>query len=287
MLDETTYRPGRLEADWLLESFGEWLADGTLTDILYAVRGGKEANVYCCRGGPGGGDALLAAKVYRPRHLRELSNDAIYREGRGLLDASGHVRKARDRRLARAVGKGTRHGKRAAHTSWVMHEYEALLRLKAAGASVPTPVAATANAVLMGFVGDESGAAPTLDRVRLTATEARPLLDEALRNIEVMLGLGLVHGDLSAYNLMLWEDQLVLIDLPQACDVLRNPHGTALFLRDVDRVCRWFARFGVVEAARRVADDIWDRVFDVDTGVPEASVALSAPFDRSDRSFGG
>src|SRR5688572_15541932 len=125
----TTYVPSRFEEGWLLRALGEWFADGTLTDLLYAVRGGKEANVYCCRGGPGLDGRLVAAKVYRPRKFRELSNDAMYREGRGLLDETGKARKGRDRRIRRAVDKGTRAGKRASHTSWVMHEYVALQAL--------------------------------------------------------------------------------------------------------------------------------------------------------------
>lgn len=278
LFDGLTYRPGRLEQGWLLESFGEWLDDGTLTDVLFAVRGGKEANVYCCRGGPSTGDALLAAKVYRPRHLRELSNDAIYREGRGLFDDSGHVRKARDQRIARAVQKGTKHGKRVAHASWVMHEHKALELLHAVGAAVPKPIAATTNAVLMAFLGDEDGAAPTLDRVHLTPEEAAPLLEEALRNVELMLTLGRVHGDLSPYNMMLWDGQLTLIDLPQICEVLVNPHGRMLFQRDVKRVCDGFARYGARADAEQAANAIWDRVFDGDVGVPDESVALYATF---------
>src|SRR5687767_5872468 len=117
MFDELTYRPGRHEEGWLMESFGEWLDDGTVTDVLYGVRGGKEATVYCCRGGDNLGSRLVAAKVYRPRKFRELRNDAIYREGRGLFDQHGHVIEARDRRRQRAILKGGRAGKKMAHTS--------------------------------------------------------------------------------------------------------------------------------------------------------------------------
>jgi RIO kinase 1 len=262
-----------MEADWLLASLFDWFDDGTLTDILYAVRGGKEANVYCCRGGPSTGGALIAAKVYRPRKFRELSNDAIHREGRGLLDRHGHARKARDKRMSRAVQRGTRFGKSASHTSWVMHEYNALCALHDAGGAVPTPLASNDNAVLTTFVGDDEGPAPTMNRIRVPPDRARALLDEVLRNMELMLRLGFVHGDLSAYNLLYWQDNAVLIDFPQVADVLRNPHAIGLFVRDVQRICQYFARCGAVADAEALADDLWDRVFETEWGVPEGLIA--------------
>ena len=264
-----TYAPGRLEADWLIRFLLGWFEDGTLTDVLFAVRGGKEANVYCCRGGPSTGRALIAAKVYRPRKLRELSNDAIYREGRGLIDDQGHATKARDRRMARAIRKGTRRGKQSAHTSWVMHEYAALCALYDRGASVPEPFAANDNAVLAAFVGDEQGAAPTMERLRFAPDLAHRLLDEALRNVELMLEAGWVHGDLSPYNMLLWRDRPVLIDFPQVVDALRNPHAPRLFHRDVARVCEGFRASGIDRDPTETAHAIWDRVFDTHTGVPD------------------
>lgn len=272
-LGHTTYVPNRTEADWLLDSLFDWFDDGTLTDILYAVRGGKEANVYCCRGGPSTGGALIAAKVYRPRKFRELSNDAMYREGRGLLDHHGHARKARDQRMSRAVRRGTRFGKAASHTSWVMHEYNALCALHDAGGSVPMALAANANAVLTTFVGDDEGPAPTMNRIRVPADRAREAFDEVLRNIEIMLRLGFVHGDLSPYNLLYWHDRPVLIDFPQVAEALRNPHAVGLFVRDVQRICDYFGRCGVSVDAEDVADDLWDRVFDTEWGVPEGLIA--------------
>src|SRR5687767_213706 len=177
---QTTYRPSRHEEGWLLESLGDFLAEDVLADLLFPVRGGKEANVYCCRGGPALDGRLVAAKIYRPRKHRELRNDAIYREGRGLLDHRGNRQRARDTRLARAVRRGTRAGKEATHVSWVMHEFTTLRALHAAGGSVPEPISATRNGILMGFVGDEDGAGPTLDRAHFDHDESEQLLAEAL-----------------------------------------------------------------------------------------------------------
>jgi RIO kinase 1 len=272
---ETTYRPSRHEEGWLLESLGDFFADEVLTDLLFPVRGGKEATVYCCRGGPALDGRLVAAKIYRPRKHRELRNDAIYREGRGLLDHRGNRQRARDTRMARAVRRGTRAGKEATHVSWVMHEFTTLRALYSAGGSVPEPISATRNGILMGFVGDEDGAGPTLDRARFDRDQGEQLLAEALRNVELLLALGWVHGDLSPYNLMLWEGELVVIDLPQVCDVLGNPHALGLYLRDVERICRFFDRN---LDPRAVADDIWARVFDTEDGVPDTPIASVSPF---------
>lgn len=264
----TRYRPGPHESEWLADALSPWFEDGTLTDVLFRIRGGKEATVYCCRSGPSIDADLVAAKIYRPRKHRELSNDAAYRAGRRVLDGAGHGVKPRDRRLARAIRRGTRVGKRASHTSWVMHEMEALQRLHEAGADVPTPLAANHNSVLMDFVGDEEGAAPTLNAVRLEGAVAERCFEQALRNIRILLQCGLVHGDLSPYNLMVWDASLVMIDLPQACDVFYNPNGVRFFLRDVERVCT--ARSLGVPAPdhRVVADELWDEVFGTEEGVP-------------------
>lgn len=275
---EMTYRPARFEQGWLTDALGDFLADGTLTDVLFSVRGGKEAQVYACRGGPSTGGGLIAAKVYRPRKFRELRNDAMYREGRGLIDADGHGLRARDRRMHRAMRKGSRRGKSIAHTSWVMHEHDALDAAWSGGACVPRPWAASTNAVLMDFVGDERGAAPTLHRAKLTPSTAEALLEQILDDVEVLLERGLVHADLSPYNLLLWEERAWMIDLPQAVDVHRNPHGTALLRRDVTRVCDGLARCGAERRdAVEVADAMWDRVFDTWGGVRLGSVSQPLP----------
>ncbi|MEO0601622.1 MAG: RIO1 family regulatory kinase/ATPase [Myxococcota bacterium] len=271
-LSPWTYRPSAHESDWLDEALSEWFWDGTLTDVLFAVRGGKEASVYACRGGaPDHG--LVAAKVYRPRKFRELSNDAIYREGRGLLDDQGHGVDARDRRMARAVRRGTRLGKQASHVSWVMHEVASLRAVREAGGHVPQVFAANTRAVLMDFVGDEEGAAPTLHRLRPPPDLARHLYAQLLDDIETMLAVGLVHGDLSPYNVLVANDEAVIIDLPQAVDVARNPHAPRLYLRDVERICTAPSLGRPESDPRRVADDIWDRVFD-SGGVPDGPSAF-------------
>jgi len=231
-----------------------------IQDVLYLVKGGKEANVYCCQAGPArGGEALLAAKVYRPRQFRNLRNDRLYREGRPILTAEGRAAKASDQRLIRALGKKSDFGVQVQHTSWLMYEFTTLERLHREGAAVPEPLAAGENAVLMGFVGNRDGAAPTLSEVTPEQDEAKSLYKQVLRTIEAMLRAGTVHGDLSAYNILYWDGSATVIDFPQVTGVQGNPHARELFSRDITRVCDYFARLGVRCDACALEHDLWHR----------------------------
>jgi len=276
LFTDTTFVPGRYEREWLHSSLSEFFETGLLTDILFAVRGGKEASVYCCRAGPSAGGRLLAAKVYRPRKYRNLRNDATYRVGRQILDHSGKAMRANNQRLHRAVRNRTRVGKRMRHTSWLMHEYRTMRKLHGSGGDLPAPVDAGANVILMQFIGDLDGAAPTLNRARIEPSGADRLLAEVLGNVETLLRHGLVHADLSPYNLMYHQDRCWLIDFPQAVDVYDNPNAQRLLERDVARVWKWFRKRGATASCwEDLVDDIWDRVFGSDDGVP--LVAISDP----------
>ncbi len=182
---QTTYKPSRFEESWLGQSIAQFYTQNLITDVLYSVKGGKEASVYCCAAHPSTGLDLVACKVYRPRRFRNLRNDAMYREGRPILTADGNVAKRTDQRLMRAIGKKTEFGVQAQHTSWLMYEYNTLSRLHAAGAAVPVPLGASENAILMGFAGDRQGAAPALNDAILNTQEAQLLFDEAMRNDRV------------------------------------------------------------------------------------------------------
>jgi len=254
-----TYRPGRFEAGWLLESLRSFYEQHLITDVLANVKGGKEASVYCCAAAPTTGAALLAAKVYRPRMFRNLRNDKMYREGRAVLTADGRPVKATDHRIMRAIGKKTATGVQVSHTSWLMYEYTTLERLHQLGAAVPKPYAVNDNALLMSYCGDERMAAPTLNGIRLDRAEAEELFREVLRNIELMLQHGLIHGDLSAYNLLYWEGRVTLIDFPQVTYSRTNRRAWAIFARDVQRVCDYFAQQGVRCSAEEIASDLWGR----------------------------
>ena len=256
---KTTYQPARFEAVWLRESLTPFYDLDLIRDVLAIVKGGKEANVYRCMGGPAAGAPLVAAKVYRPRQFRNLRNDKMYREGREVLSADGHVVKQNDHRIMRALGKKSAFGVQVAHTSWLMYEFKTLQHLHASGAAVPLPIASGENAICMGYIGDAQRAAPTLHDVRLSLSMARALFEEVLHNIELMLRADLIHGDLSAYNILYWEGKMTIIDFPQVTSAIGNTHARAILARDVQRVCEYFALQGVAAEPRAIADYLWQR----------------------------
>lgn len=255
----TTYQPGRFETGWLFEALQDFFAQTLITDVLSSVKGGKEANVYLCRAHPATGHALLAAKVYRPRMFRNLRNDAVYREGRTTLTGDGRAVKATDQRIQRALNKKTAFGQSVAHNSWLLHEFTALKALYAAGATVPQPVAVSENAVLMGFIGDEEYAAPPLESVTLERDEAEMLFNQVIRDVELMLSQGIVHGDLSAYNLLYWEGRAVIIDFPQIIRTTANSSASQILRRDLLRVCEYFASQGVERDVTALHAALWKR----------------------------
>ena len=262
---ETTYQPSRYEEGYLLSSLASFYDKGLITDVLSLVKGGKEANVYCCAAHPSTGLGLLAAKVYRPRMFRNLRNDKMYQQGREVLTADGRPAGKAACTIARAIRNKTGFGLEAAHTSWLMHEFVALEQLYQAGAAVPWPLAGSDNAVLMTYHGDEGRPAPTLNSVSLEPDEAEALFAEVLRNVELMLQHELIHGDLSAYNILYWArpqggpGQITIIDFPQVVYLHSNPKAHFVLRRDIERTCEYFARQGVQCNPRAIADEMWDR----------------------------
>ena len=254
-----TYQPSRYEAGWLFDSLRGFFEQDFITDVLAMVKGGKEASVYRCRAHPSTGETLLAAKVYRPRKFRNLRNDMMYREGRETLTADGKPVKKTDTRVMRALGKKTAFGVQVAHTSWLMYEFTTMQRLHRWGADVPRPLAAGDNAVLMGYLGDEERAAPTLSEVDLSPDEPERLFAQVVDNINLTLSHGLIHGDLSAYNLLYWQGRLSVIDWPQVTYAEANRRARFIFGRDVARVCQYFAGQGVDCDADALAEEIWLR----------------------------
>jgi len=255
----TTYKPSRHEEGWLLSSLQSLYDEGLITDVLSLVKGGKEASVYLCEAHPATGLGLLAAKVYRPRMFRNLRNDAMYRQGREVLTSQGRPAGKQAGTIARAIRNQTVFGQQAAHTSWLMHEYTALERLYEAGAAVPRPVGASDNAILMSYHGDERMAAPTLNTVDLEPGEAEALFQEVLRNVDLMLQYDLIHGDLSAYNILYWEGEITMIDFPQVVNLRTNEKARTILQRDIRRTCEYFAQHGVVGDPDAIADQFWRR----------------------------
>src|SRR5690606_26756677 len=126
-------------------------------------------------------------------------------------------------------------------------------------AAVPQPFAAAENAILMSYHGDAQMAAPILAEVALEPDEARPLFDEALRNAALMLERDLIHGDLSAYNMLYWEGAITLIDFPQVVNSRNNPNAYYILERDITRTCEYFARQGVACDPAAITEELWYR----------------------------
>ena len=250
-----TYSAARFEEWWLLESLGDFYEHKWITDVLRRLKGGKEASVYLCRSGPVIDAPLVAAKVYRPRALRNLKNDGEYRTGRVDLDENGNaIVKEGD---LHAMAKRTQYGEELRHQSWIAYEFQTLEILHQAGADVPRPYALEKNAILMEYIGDMDLAAPTLNSVSLEPEEVKPLFERVLRDIDLLLTHRRIHGDLSAYNILYWEGDITMIDFPQVVQPDSNPAAWSIFLRDITRICQYFASQGLRRDPRRLAADLW------------------------------
>lgn len=239
-----------MHIDTLSEAIEPLIADELIDDIAYPVKSGKEATLYCCRGGVRAHAEFVAVKVYKPQQFRSFRNDSMYQAGRVVLES----------RARRAASKRTRFGREVQSSLWTNSEYETLRLLRRAGASVPKPLGHSAGAIVMEWIGDVDAPAPQLkDVASLQREDAEALFAEVLGNIELWLACNIVHGDLSAYNLLLHDDRLVAIDFPQASDPRFNPNAERLLSRDVENICRHFARYGVESSASAIVDDLWDR----------------------------
>lgn len=251
-----TYKAARFEEAWLLDSLFDIAEHQWISDVLRKVKGGKEASVYLCKPGAALPNVdYVAAKVYRPRMLRNLRNDGLYRQGRTDLDSEG--RQVIDDGMLHAMQKKTEYGRELLHQSWMAYEFTSMQDLHAAGADVPEPYTLSNNAILMEYIGGLDGSAPTLNEVDLDRAEAGALFERVLRNLDLMLARERIHGDLSAYNILYWDGDITLIDFPQVVSPRVNRHAFRIFERDVKRVCDYFSQQGVDSDPKALALDLW------------------------------
>lgn len=231
------------------EAFEHFLDEGLIERVLRPIKSGKEASVHLCRANPRTtGERLAALKLYHPLDRRDFRDESLYRDGEWI----------KERRIRVALEKKTRFGREVQGGIWVGREWETLSLLWEAGVPVPRPIEATDRAILMSYVGDEDTAAPQLHRHRPgSPREAEELLDQVLAAVERMLFRDVVHGDLSPYNVLVWEGRITVIDLPQAVDPRKNRHAEALLRRDIQRICDHFERLGARRDAAEVTSRLW------------------------------
>ena len=247
--------PDHFERQWIIDSLGGFYRDNIILDVISHVKKGKEANVYSCVAAPETGLSMIAAKLYRPRMLRHLRNDAAYKLGRFVRDESGKT--AKGRRVHRALNGKSEYGKELSFANWIGHEYRVHNELYAAGADVPKPIAYRDATILMELVGDEDKAARTLIDTNLERNEAVPLFNQIFENIELMLQLNHIHGDLSAYNILYWQGEIKIIDFPQMVDARTNPNAFKFLGRDIQRICEYFANYGVESDHFELTQALW------------------------------
>ena len=218
--------------------------DGIIDEVVRPLKSGKEASVYlvAC------GDALRCAKVYKDANHRGFQKLAQYQEGR----------KARGSRDERAMGKRSRHGRKQQEEEWKNAEVDALYRLAAAGVRVPHPEGYFSGGLLMEMIADENGnPAPRLNEVSLTPERSREYHAFMIRQIVLMLCAGLIHGDLSEYNVLLDANGPVVIDLPQSVEASVNNSAFAMLDRDVGNMAAYFGQFAPELLETQYAREIW------------------------------
>ncbi|MDG1204661.1 MAG: serine protein kinase RIO [Pseudomonadales bacterium] len=231
------------------------ITDGLVDEVLRQLMSGKEATVYVVRCG----SSIRCAKVYKESTKRSFKQAVTYQEGR----------KVKNSRRARAMEKGSKYGRRQQEESWHNAEVDALYKLAAAGVRVPKPYGCIDGVLLMELVTDADGdVAPRLSEVSMTEDEA--LRDHAtvMQYVIQMLCVGLVHGDLSEFNVLVDEDGPVIIDLPQAVDAAANNHAEAMLQRDVDNMTHYYGQFAPALIERDYAGEIW-HLYEEGSLIPE------------------
>ncbi|MBA4342826.1 MAG: serine protein kinase RIO [Methylibium sp.] len=238
--------------------------EGLIDAVQRQLMSGKEATVYVVRCG----DEIRCAKVYKEATERSFRQAVDYTENR----------KVKNSRQARAMAKGTRYGRQATEAAWQSAEVDALYRLAGAGVRVPRPFNFHEGVLLMELVTDADGdAAPRLNDVLFSADEALAHHATLIGEVVRMLCAGVVHGDLSEFNILLAADGPVIIDLPQAVDAAGNNHAMRMLLRDVGNLRDFFGRFAPALLATDYGPEIWS-LFQRGALTPETP--LTGRFER-------
>jgi RIO kinase 1 len=240
--------------------------EGVIDAVIRQLMSGKEATVYVVRAG----HEVRCAKVYKEANKRSFRQAVDYTENR----------KTKNTRQARAMAKRTRFGREAQEQAWQSAEVAALYRLFAAGVRVPRPFMFHAGVLIMELVTDADGnAAPRLNDVQFTRPQALELHARLIGEVVRMLAAGIIHGDLSEFNILLGADGPVIIDLPQAVDAAGNNHAPRMLVRDVDNLRRFFGRFAPELLATDYGKEIWALY---EAGALHSGVELTGHFHRDE-----
>ncbi|MEY2842640.1 MAG: hypothetical protein RI920_677 [Pseudomonadota bacterium] len=241
--------------------------EGLIDTVVRQLMSGKEAMVFVVRQG----DQTLCAKVYKEATNRSFRQAVDYTENR----------KVKNSRQARAMAKGTKFGREAQEAAWQSAEVDALYRLAAAGVRVPTPYQFIDGVLLMELVADAEGdAAPRLNDVAFTAEEALAHHATLIKEVVRMLCAGVVHGDLSEFNILLASDGPVIIDLPQAIDAAGNNHAQRMLLRDVTNLKDFFGQYAPALLDTDFGPEIWALY---ERGHLTTETTLTGQFQRQDK----
>jgi RIO kinase 1 len=234
------------------------ITEGLIDEVIRQLMSGKEATVYMVRCG----EEIRCAKVYKDIKQRSFRKNASYQEGR----------KTKNSRQARAMEKGSRYGRQMQEEAWQNAEVDALYRLAAAGVRVPQPYICHEGVLLMDLVTDADGhPAPRLNDIELSAEQALEFHARLLNQVVRMLCAGIIHGDLSEYNILVGSDGPVIIDLPQAVDAAGNSNASAMLERDVANLASYFSRFAPELAASNYGKEIW-RLYQAGSLTPESEL---------------
>lgn len=238
--------------------------DGLIDEVVSQLMSGKEAQVYVVRCG----NTLRCAKIYKEANKRSFKQAAQYQEGR----------KVRNSRDARAMGRRSKFGQRGHEEAWLNAEVDALRRLHLADVHVPRTHGFVDGVLLMDMITDAHGeVAPRLNDVELSADDARRFHSRIMDDVVKMLSAGLIHGDLSEFNVLLGATGPVIIDLPQAVNASGNNSAASMLIRDVENMTRYFGRFAPELRNTYYGPEIWDLY---ERGRLSPGVKLTGIFER-------
>lgn len=241
--------------------------EGLVDEVIGQLMSGKEATVYIVRCG----EEIRCAKVYKEANQRSFRNNASYQEGR----------KVKNSRQARAMEKGSRYGRKMQEEVWQSAEVDALYRLSAAGVRVPQPHLCFEGVLLMDLVVDGEGhPAPRLNDVELSEEQALAYHAMLINQVVRMLCAGVIHGDLSEYNILVGADGPVIIDLPQAIDAAGNSNAAEMLERDVNNLRSYFSAFAPSLKDTLYGKEIWAR-FESGVLTPELPLTGRIELDES------